>query len=227
MAGAIELPLTRIDDIPLVPVSIEGLPPALFELGLGNSSEVLIYETYYAPLHLLESRRSSERLAAGSGGFIVEPVAELRRVQFAGFSFRNMPAAFITTSQAGTVSPKIAGDLGLPVLSRFRLIIDYPHNCVGAVPYGDVTQKALPKDRLGLFVSKGDSGFVVNYVAPGSPAEIAGFAKADIITSINAQPAESFSEAAFDTLRYGQRHRGIVFTLSNGVSHQLLLSDYF
>jgi hypothetical protein len=45
--GAVELPLTRVEDIPLVPFSIEGSPPAQFELGIGNSGELLVYQSYY------------------------------------------------------------------------------------------------------------------------------------------------------------------------------------
>jgi len=43
--GAIVLPITRVDDIPLVPVSIEDASPAQFELGIGNSSEALVYQS--------------------------------------------------------------------------------------------------------------------------------------------------------------------------------------
>jgi len=178
-------------DIPLIPVSIEGAPPAQFELGIGNSSEALVYQSYYDSHKLLESRPASKRLAAGTGGFIVEPVATLRRAEFAGFiTFSSMPAAFIPTNQTGTKSNMIAGDLGLPVLSRFRLIIDYPHDRLYAVPYGDPAKAPFAKDRLGLSLDKEDTVFAVEFVAPNSPAQIAGFKVGDKIAMIDGKSAQ-------------------------------------
>jgi hypothetical protein len=114
--GAMQHPLIRVEETPLVPLSIEGAPPAQFELG------------------------TSKRLAAGTGGFIPETVATLNRAEFAGLTFGSMQAAFIPSSQSGTKSDVIAGDLGLPVLARFRLILDYSHNRVYALPYANAAQ---------------------------------------------------------------------------------------
>jgi hypothetical protein len=91
--GAVEVPLIPVEDLHLVPVSIEGAPPAQFELGLGNSGEILVYQPYYESHKLLEGRQLSKRLAAGTGGFVVEPVATLNHAEFAGVTFVNMPAA--------------------------------------------------------------------------------------------------------------------------------------
>lgn len=91
--GAVEVPLTRGHDEHLVPVSLEGAAPAEFELGLGNSGEMLVYESYYQPHKVLEGRRSSQRLAAGTGGFVPETVATLSRVKFAGINLVRSGAA--------------------------------------------------------------------------------------------------------------------------------------
>jgi PDZ domain/Aspartyl protease len=225
--GAIVLPITCVDHIPLVPVSVEDAPPAQFELGIGNSSEALIYQSYYDAHHLPGDRQTSKRLAAGTGGIIVEPVAELHRVRFAGFTFTNMPAAFIPASQTGTASALIAGNIGLPVLSRFRLIIDYSHAQVYAVPYGDVTQLPLPKDRLGAFVIKQEDGFVVKFIAPDSPAQASGFKAGDTIAAIDGKPSQSWTQNSFDELRYRSRGTSVSFTLQNGSTRQVELADYF
>jgi hypothetical protein len=225
--GATEIPLTRFEDIPLVPVSIEDAAPAQFELGLGNSSDVLVYQSYYDAHHLLDGRRASKRLAAGTGGVLVEPVATLSRAEFAGLTFRSVPAAFIPASQTGTKSDVIAGDLGLPILSRFRLIIDYSHNRLYAVPYGDVTRAPLSKDRLGLFVTKEDADFAVKFVAPNSPAEAAGFKAGDKIAMIDGKPAQAWPETAFADLRYGASGTPLAFTMQGGARRRVKLADYF
>jgi hypothetical protein len=225
--GAVEVPLIRIEDIPLVPVSIEGAPPAQFELGLGNSGEALIYQSYYDSHYLLEGRRTSKRLAAGTGGFIVEPVATLRSAEFAGLTFGSMPAAFIPASQSGTKSNVIAGDLGLPVLARYRLIIDYSHDRLYAVPYADATRAPFAKDRLGLSLNREDAEFSVAFVAPDSPAQIAGFKVGDKISLIDGRPAQAWPETSFADLRYGAAGTRLSFTMKDGGVRQVKLADYF
>jgi hypothetical protein len=225
--GAVQLPLIRVEDMPLVPLSIEGAPPAQFELGIGNSGELLIYQSYYESHKLLEGRKTSKRLAAGTGGFIPETVATLNRAEFAGLTFGSMPAAFIPSSQSGTKSDVIAGDLGLPVLARFRLILDYSHNRVYALPYADPTRAPFAKDRLGLSLDKADTGFAVGFVAPDSPAQAAGFKVGDKITLIDGKPAAAWPGTSFADLRYGPNGTNLIFTLQGGAVRQVKLTDYF
>jgi hypothetical protein len=224
---AVEIPLTRAENEHLVPVSIEGEPPAEFELGLGNSSEMLIYQPYYESHKLLENRKLSKRQAAGSGGFVVETVATLHRAKFAGVTLMNMPAAFIPTSIAGTTSIMISGDIGLPVLSRFRLVIDYPHDRLYATPYADAAQAPLPKDRLGLVLKKDDATFTVQFVAPNSPSQAAGFKVGDKITKIDGKQPTAWTEASIVDLKYGVNGSSLGFTMQDGNVRHVKLADYF
>lgn len=224
---AVEIPLTRAENEHLVPVSIEGEPPAEFELGLGNSSEMLIYQPYYESHKLLENRKLSKRQAAGSGGFVVETVATLHQAKFAGITLTNMPAAFIPTSIAGTTSTMISGDIGLPVLTRFRLVIDYPHDRLYAVPYADAAQVPLPKDRLGLVLKKDDATFTVQFVAPDSPSQVAGFKVGDKITKIDGKQSTAWTEASIVDLKYGVDGSSLAFTMQDGNVRHVKLADYF
>lgn len=225
--GAVELPLIRVDGIPLVPVSIEGAPPAEFELGLGNSGELLVYQSYYESHKLLLGRKISKRLAGGTGGFIEEPVGTLEHIDFAGVTFGRMPAAFILQNLAGTVPSIVAGDLGLPILARFRLILDYSHKRLYLVPYGNAALAPFPKDRLGLFLTKEGDGFLVQFVAPDSPAVAAGFKVGDKITHIDGKPAEAWPGTSFTDVRYGATGTNLIFTMHDGSIRRVKLADYF
>ena len=226
-AGAAELPLTREHDEHLVPVSLEGAPSAEFELGLGNSGEMLVYESYYHLHKVLEGKRSSQRLAAGTGGFVPEPVATLKQVKFAGTELSSMPAAFIPASLIPGLPNSISGDIGLPVLARFHLIIDYAHDRLYAIPYPQILRKPFPKDRLGLTLNKQDSGFIVRFVAPHSPAESAGFKVGDRITLIAGKPAGEWTETALGDLRYRPSRSNLAFTIEGGILRHVKLADYF
>jgi hypothetical protein len=226
-AGAIEVPLTREHDEHLVPVSLERAPPAEFELGLGNSGEMLVYESYYQSHKVLEGRRSSQRLAAGTGGFFPETVATLNHIKFAGIELANMPAAFLPASVTPGVPASISGDVGLPILVRFHLIIDYPDNRLYAIPYPAMWRKPFPKDRLGLTLNKQDFGFAVRFVAPHSPAESAGFKVGDRITLVGGKPAGDWTETALTDLRYRPAGSSLAFTMEGGIVKHVKLADYF
>jgi predicted metalloprotease with PDZ domain len=128
---------------------------------------------------------------------------------------------------AGTKSDVIAGDLGLPVLARFRLILDYSHNRAYALPYADAARAPFAKDRLGLSLDKEDAGFAVGFVAPDSPAQAAGFKVGDKITLIDGNSAEAWPGTSFADLRYGTSGSNLVFTMQSGGVRQVKLADYF
>lgn len=226
-AGAAKVPIIRAEGNFLIPFSIEGAAPVDFELGLGNSGDLLVYQSYYEAHKLLEGRRLSKRLGIGSGGIVPEPIGTLRSAQFAGFRFENMPAAFIPASLAGTESSTIAGDLGLPLLARFRLIIDYSHNWLYAIPYADSIHEPFPKDRLGLWLNKKDSGLTVEFIAPDSPASSVGFSIGDQVAQIDGRAAQAWSEMALADLRYRPNGSSLVFTMEDGSVRRVKLADYF
>jgi hypothetical protein len=225
-AGAVELPITRAHDEHLVPFSIEGVT-GQFELGLGNSAETLVYQSYYEPHKLLAGRRTSERLGGGINGFVPETVATLHRVEFAGVQAADMPAAFIPAAVTGPLPDVIAGDLGLPMLARFRLIIDYAHDRLYAVPYADAAHAPFAKNRLGLAVNLEDAGFAVRFVAPNSPAQAAGFKVGDAIEQIDGKSPPAWTTPALTHLAYGARGTTVTFTMRGGGVRRVTLADYF
>jgi membrane-associated protease RseP (regulator of RpoE activity) len=163
----------------------------------------------------------------GHGGFIPETVATLTRAEFAGITFVNMPAALVPSIVAGTNSDVIAGDIGLPVLTHFRLILDYSHERLYAVPYADAVRALFAKDRLGLALAKEDTEFAVEFVAPNSPAQAAGFKVGDKVTAIDRKSVQAWPGTSFADLRYGASGTDLAFTMKGGGTRQLKLADYF
>ncbi|MGA7381217.1 MAG: PDZ domain-containing protein [Terriglobales bacterium] len=163
----------------------------------------------------------------GHGGFIPETVATLTRAEFAGITFVNMPAALVPSIVAGTNSELIAGDIGLPVLTHFRLILDYSHERLYAVPYADAVRALFAKDRLGLALAKEDTEFAVEFVAPNSPAQAAGFKVGDKVTAIDRKSVQAWPGTSFADLRYGASGTDLAFTMKGGGTRQLKLADYF
>jgi predicted aspartyl protease len=126
--GATEVPLTRDGELRLVPVSVEGRPPALFEFDLGAGGTIVLAPAYTREANLLAGRPTSRGAIYGVGGPETETRAILRQVAFAGTRFADVDAHFPSTWPSGTFSARVKGVLGATILSRFHLIVDYPHD---------------------------------------------------------------------------------------------------
>jgi hypothetical protein len=234
--GAMELPIAEVDGERVVPVSVNGAPLALFEFELGNTSGPMLVTPLYAKEHkLLEGAKTSQRLS----GKFTETVVSVPHLTFAGVETPAAPIALIPDSEVPP--PTIAGGMGLPLIERFDVVIDYPHNRIYATPHKDAGSAAYPKDRLGLvvMVQKEGAGFTVAFVSPDSPAANAGFKVGDKIASINGLTAERmpflemvmlhFADAGKPSrLRWGRaaNARSLLRTSSDDVVCQSLRMGY-
>jgi hypothetical protein len=220
--GAREVPVLELDGEHTVPLSINGAPPAQFELELGNMSGPLLVVPSYVQEHkLMEGRRTSTRL---SGKFI-EPVVTLDHLAFAGVDFPDAPIALVPDAVLPPAS--IAGGVGLPLLSHFRLLIDYSHHRLFAVPNAGAAQIPFVKDRLGLVVAQRGEGLGVTFVAPGSPAEAAGFVTGDEIAAIDGKPIALYPDLAIMNLRFADLGNRFTFTMKDGAVRQVEASNFF
>jgi PDZ domain-containing protein len=222
-AGAIEVPLIKLDSARVVPLSVDGAAPVQFELELGNVIGPLMVTPAYAKTHkLLEGHPTSLRL---SGPF-QETVVSLEHLRFAGVDFPNAPIALIPDTNLPPAS--ITGGVGLPLLAKFRLIIDYSHNRLYAIPNAEATKTPIPKDRIGLVLDKKDtSGFSVAFVSPHSPAEAAGFKKGDKIALIDGRPFHAWPMQAIITFQMVDAGTTHTFTMPDGTKRQITASNFF
>jgi PDZ domain len=222
-AGAIEVPITAVAGERVVPLSIDGAAPAQFELELGNVIGPLLVSPVYARSHhLLDGHPTSQRL---SGPFI-ETVVSLAHLRFAGVDFPGAPIALIPETQ---VPPDgITGGVGLPLLSKFRLIVDYPHNRLFAIPDAAALQAPIAKDRIGLLLDRKDTnGLSVAFVSPNSPAEAAGFKKGDTITLIDGKPFAAWPVQAIIKFHMADAGTTHTFTMPDGALRQVKAADFF
>jgi membrane-associated protease RseP (regulator of RpoE activity) len=121
----------------------------------------------------------------------------------------------------------IGGGVGLPLLAKFRLIIDYSHNRLYAIP--DAAAKTpIAKDRIGLVLDKKvTNGFSAAFVSPNSPAEAAGFKKGDRIALIDGKPYDAWPTPtiiAFQMADPGTIH---TFIMADGTVRRVKAADFF
>jgi membrane-associated protease RseP (regulator of RpoE activity) len=221
--SAVEVPIVELNGERVVPVSVNGAPVVQFEFELGNASGPLLTSPVYAKEHdLLEGVKTSQRL---SGRFI-ETIFMVKHLGFAGVETPAAPIALIPDSEVPP--PAIAGGVGLPLIERFDMIIDYPHDRIFATPHKDAATVAFFKDRLGLVVARQkEAGFEVTFVSPGSPAANAGFKLGDKIASIGDKTAESLPFIAMWKLRFTETGTAFTFGMADGSERKVTAADFF
>ncbi|MGO4686661.1 aspartyl protease family protein [Brevundimonas sp. 2YAF1] len=218
--GTVELPLTPVEGLRAVPITIEDGPPVLAMFDLGNGSALSLYPGYAAEARLLEGRRVSAAMAGGVGGAAPSALVSLSRISIGGYVFANVPAT-LRTSGGVWARDDAAANIGLPIFSRFRLMIDFGGDRLFLLP-GQNMSAPLARNRSGLNTVISNGKRVVRYVAPGSPAEAGAWKAGDVIVDIDGQgidPENHWGEAAAG--------RTVTLTLEGGERRQLTLADYF
>jgi len=227
-AGAREVALVEsAGGLRSVEVSIEGRPPAPFDFDIGNGGSALVFPAYAEAEGLLEGRRSSTVLSGAVGGLRTARIAVVERLTFAGVELRDVPVVFTPAGTSAVDSDRLAGNLGIGVLARFRLITDYPGDRLWLVPDAAALAAPFPRDRLGLSLRKEGDVVVAGLIAEGSPAEAAGWTAPTRIVAIDGQPAGSLTAEALREIVTAPAGRRVSFTLDTGETRVLEARDYF
>jgi hypothetical protein len=182
---------------------------------IGNDLPLIVSPSP-AARRLLQGRPVSTALIGGEGSSVVAEVATARRLEFGSYS---LPAAPFQVAPRGLGAD---ANLGLPVLRRFRLTLDFGGRRMWLEP-GLNLAFPFARDRTGLngFIDGGTLRIL--YVARGGPAERAGFKAGDVVTAIDGENA-AVANAALAGAPAG---RTLDFTLADGSHRRLTLADYY
>ncbi len=132
--GALKVALARDGDDRLVPLSLDGGPPVLFVMDTGFTGALRIAPALAARQKLLEGKTSQGVTIGAIGGEATGQIAYVSRVSLAGVSFAAVPALFSDTWPSASYTDRVGGLLGLGLLSRFRVIVDWPHDQLFLIP---------------------------------------------------------------------------------------------
>ncbi len=131
-------------------LSMEGGEPVVVGLDTGQGGALAVFGHYARQRGFLEGRPLSESLGGGVGGATVSKTGTLRSVALAGFELRDVPVTFPPEDVKGAFDTKRqAGNLGAGILTRFRVLFDYAHECLWLEPGPDLAAP-FPRDRTGL-----------------------------------------------------------------------------
>lgn len=226
--GAVRVAVGRHHNGRSIPVSVEGRAAVPFDFDLGNDGPLIVYSAYRDGVHLLGDRPQSLGLSAGVGGLIKSKVATLKSISIAGIKLAAVPTEFPDAADNAVNSDRTAGNIGLPVFSRFRLIIDYPHDTLWLIPDATHLHDPFVKDRSGLAAQPKSDRLKVLMVAPGSPAERAGIKEGAEILAVNGKRIDAgYSGSAMSKWAHQPAGTTVKLTLADGSVQQLTLQDYY
>jgi hypothetical protein len=225
--GAVAVPVTNVSGLHAIPASIEGAAPVLMDFDLGNGQPMLVFPTYWKPRAMLSDRPTSKGMSGAVGGIRTRSVATVKTLTLAGVTLHDVPATFGDEDNSAFNTGLTAGNLGMPILSRFELTTDYARHRLLLKPRPDAIDAPFPKDRSGALTRLADGAFVLAVVAPGSPAEAAGLKPGQKIAAVDGRPAAELGVAGFTALRTGAAGRTLTLTLDDGRTVPLTLKDYY
>jgi hypothetical protein len=227
-ADAIRVPLGRHGDHRTVPVSVQGADPVWFDFDLGNDSPLIVYSSYRDSTHLLDGKPQSLDFIGGVGGVAKVKIATLGAIGIAGVQLADIPADFPDAADNAVSSDMTAGNIGLPIFSRFRLATDYPHDALWLIPDAKALAEPFPKNRSGLILTHSADRLKTLFVAPGSPAGRGGWKEGAEIIAIDGQRIDAtYSSSRLS--HWAEQRTGtiVVLTLADGSTRELTLEDYY
>lgn len=226
-AGATRLPVLKQGPLYSVPISIEGGPEGQALLDLGNSNPLLISRPYAEAHGILSGRRTSSGVAGGVGGMLTIRTMTMSSVQVAGVTFTNVPATMFDI-EPQLIAGSMIGNLGLPIVSRFRAIADLSGGSLFLVPDPASLSAPFARNRAGLYVVRTGDGLLVQHVAAGSPAERGGWREGDVITSVDGQRiGVDYPGSPLSRWRQGAVGTTVALTVGSGPPRALQLEDYY
>jgi predicted aspartyl protease len=216
------LPLTTAGNLRSFPIELGGaVVPAI--LDLGNSGALLVDRDFADAAGLLAGRRVSNQLSVGVDGPRESVVASVDDVKVGGVRFDQVP----TVATVGLVA-KAPANVGLALLSRFHVTVDFAGDRLWLQPYPGAAAAPFRKNRAGLSVAVEGDRLRVTHVARGSPAEAAGWSVGTLITAIDGRPiGPGYAESPLFRWANGPAGKVVALTLQDGRRRLLRLADYY
>ncbi len=165
-----------------------------FIVDLGLSGTLAFFGPTVRKYRLIRSTKTIEAPASEEmGGEYRRRIGRLKTLRLGGITIDNPTVSYSTT---GGENGEADGVLGMEILRRFKLAIDYTRSRLVLEPNA-AFREPYEEDMSGLALAPalgaGRKVFKVSQVLAGTPASEAGLRTGDLITSIDDEPASRFN----------------------------------
>ena len=162
--------------------------------------------------HCLPEKFITGNLGVGLTGPVNGFICRVNELSLNKYNIKNITASFplLTSDTIGMIHRD--GSLGMGILKRFSVIIDYPDSALYLKPRENL-KEPFEHDMSGLeYYSCGDDykRIVISRVEPGSSAQDIGLEKDDEIVAINFKPVKEMNLEQIDGLFRSNNNRGVL-----------------
>lgn len=163
-------------------------------------------------------------MAGGAGGERESKISRLSQLRVGGAEFHQVPVKLCCgNGPLANFEDALDGNLGIGILGRLHLTVDFSHRKVYFQPPIDQATP-FPVNHIGLTIRSEKQGWLIVHVAEKSPAALAGMAPGDIIVSID---GASLDETARKNWQNGPVGSTSSVGLSDGRQVKLTRAIYF
>lgn len=221
--NALELVLDNRANNFTTPILINGeRAQANFDLGSGSALDI---GPAFARRLGIDRDALATGQANGIGGALEVALTSVQSVALAGQTFADVPLQV-----TGTPLPTGDANLGFPILSRFRIFIDYRRARAWLEPHAGADAAPFDRDLAGLRMARAQSDRLsISYVGRGSPAAAAGLTTRDEIVAIDGARISDWPAGTdFRAWSHGvEAGRAVRLTLADGRDVSLTLQRFY
>ena len=209
--------------------SVEGHPLAWYLIDTGGDFTVSIYPKLADRQKLLKDRRpTSAWISMGIGGLIQETTASLERFSVGGLQLSDVPVSFLEDSDGRLAAADHDGIVGSAVLKRFRILFDLGHDRLHLEADRNALEREFTRNQVGLAALPQEASLRVLFVAPGSPAQDAGWREGMLLTQVDGQSGTGVElRARLRALSKAQRGRRVELVDGEGRVRPVVLTRFY
>jgi predicted aspartyl protease len=216
-AGVAFIPAETSSGHPIVEMAVGG-HSGRFVVDLGNPGPIIMEGTYVAEHDLIgQAEAKLPALMKGAGGPRATRayVVRMDDVTIGPYEIAGPVVVLTADPEAVTLCGEgLVGNVGWEVLSRFTFYVDYPGDRLGLAPSARF-DAPFDYDRTGLLLQYAGDHYVVEEVAPASPAASL-LAPGDRVVGIDGNAAAEVPLAAWARLRCQPAGTALRLTVERG-----------
>jgi hypothetical protein len=199
--GATVLPIYSDGGHAYVRAYVDGVP-GLYLLDTGDGGDITVFRRFADEHGLFKGHGLPYLSIGGIGGHLGYERFRAASFSLGGGTMHRPPVSISAAAGGAFASRSIAGNLGLRVLSRYRLTFDFRRQTVTFVPRANIDEP-FTLDRTGISLNQEDpAAFSVLSIVPGGPAAQAGLHPGDRIVAIAGRSIARENLGLLDLRRY-------------------------
>ena len=165
--------------------------------------------------HGLPEKFIAANLGVGLTGPVNGFLGRIKELDLGKFKMKNVITSFPEGDQFKKLGVRRDGNLGIGILKRFNVIIDYPDSAV-YLKEGPNFKTPFEHDMSGLEYYGAGKDFdriIISRVEPGSPGDLIGLERDDEILAINLKPVVKMTLEQIDGIFKSQPDRSLLLEI--------------